>query len=88
MPTIVREDGFVLRVYGPPREHPPPHVHVERGDDALVVIRLAIGSRGPSVWAVYNMKDADVVRAFRLVERHHAQLVAAWRRIHEQAQTD
>jgi hypothetical protein len=33
----MREDGFVVRVYGPPREHPPPHVHVERGGDALVV---------------------------------------------------
>lgn len=88
MPTIVREDGFVLRVHGPPREHPPPHVHVEQGDEGLVVVRLAIDDRGPSIWAVYNMKDADVVRSFRLVEKHHALLMAAWRRIHEQAQSD
>jgi hypothetical protein len=88
MPTIVREDGFVVRVYGPPREHPPPHVHVEHGDDALVVIRLAIGNRTPLVWAAYNMRDADVLRAFRLVEKHHALLLTAWRRIHEQVQTE
>ena len=54
MPTVVREDGFVVRVYGPPREHPP----------------------------VYGMKGQDVVKAVRIVEKHHATIPATWRRIH------
>ncbi len=82
MPTIVREDGFVVRVYGPPREHPPPHVHVEHGAESLVVIRLGHDAAPPLVWAVYGMKRTDVLRAFRLVEKHHALIEAAWRRIH------
>lgn len=82
MPTVLRSDGFVFRVYGPPREHPPPHVHVERGAGELAVIRLGMPGRPPDVWAVYGMKSQDVVRAFRLVERHHTLIEAAWRRIH------
>lgn len=82
MPTVLREDGFVVRVYGPPREHPPPHVHIERGKEELVVIRLGTSGGPPAVWAVYQMKSHDVVEAFRLVERHHALIEKAWRKIH------
>jgi hypothetical protein len=82
MPTVVREDGFVVRVYGPPREHPPPHVHVERGNDELVVIRLGTRYSASMVWAVYGMKRRDVLRAFRLVEKHLATIEHAWREIH------
>jgi hypothetical protein len=82
MPAILRAGGFVVRVHGPPREHPPPHVHVERGTDQLVVIRLGTATTPPRVWAVYRMSNQDVVRAFRLVEQHHALIESAWRSIH------
>jgi hypothetical protein len=83
MPTVVRADGFRIVVYGPPREHPPPHVHVECGILGLVVLRLASKTSAAKVWAVYNMKDRDVLRAYRLVEKHHEILLEAWRRIHD-----
>ncbi len=82
MPTVLKEDGFVIRVYGPPREHLPPHVHVERGKEELVVIRLGTPDVPPAVWAVYRMKSQDVLRAFRLVEKYHARIEQAWREIH------
>lgn len=82
MPVIVSEEGFLIRVFGPPREHPPPHVHVERGASEVVVIRLGMASSPPRVWAVYGMKARDVLRAYRLVERHHDVLLAAWSEIH------
>lgn len=82
MPTVVREDGFAVRIYGPPREHPPAHVHVERGRDELVVIRLGLDDDPPTVWAVYGMKVQEVLKAVRIVEQHHAMILAAWRRIH------
>ena len=50
-----------------------------------MVIRLAMPGRLQEVWAVYGMKGPDVVRAFRLVERHHSLIEAAWRRIHGSA---
>jgi len=83
MPTVLREDGFRVVIYGPPREHPPPHVHIEHGASGLVVIRLGTGTAPPRVWAVYDMKDRDVVRAFRLVERYHDRILHAWRVIHD-----
>lgn len=82
MPTVLKEDGFTIRVYGPPREHPPPHVHIERGKEELVVISLGTSGVPPTVRAVYRMKSQDVLKAFRLVEEHHAQIEQAWRRIH------
>ena len=84
VPTIVREGRFRVVVYGPPREHSPPHVHVEVGPDGLVVIRLGIGSSPPRVWAVYGARDQEVLAAYRLVQIHHGQLLAAWRAIHGQ----
>jgi len=83
MPTVLRVDGFRIVVYGPPREHPPPHVHVERGTSGLVIIRLGTGRSPPKLWAVYGMKDRDVLQAFRLVEQHHDLLMQTWRAIHD-----
>ena len=82
MPTVAREDGFVVKVYGPPREHPPPHVHVERGGSEVVVIRLGAGVKPASVWRVHGMKDRDVVRAYRIVERHADAIRKVWSEIH------
>lgn len=82
MPTILRAGGFRVVIYGPPREHQPPHVHVEHGPAGLVVLRLATDTTPVKIWAVYNMKSRDVLRAYRLVERHHDLLMKAWRVMH------
>ncbi|MDH4348880.1 MAG: DUF4160 domain-containing protein [Gemmatimonadota bacterium] len=82
MPTTLRQHGFVVRIYGPPREHPPPPVHVERGPDEVVVIRLGMSGGPARVWAVYGMTDQDVVRAVRLVEAHLGRIEEAWRARH------
>lgn len=83
MPTILRENGFVIRVHGPPREHPPPHVHVQRRPFEAVVILLGTANAPPSIWKVHGMKDRDVVHAFRLVEKYHAMIEQEWRRLHD-----
>ena len=88
MPTILAEDGFRIRIWGPPREHPPPHVHIQKGADGLIVIRLRIGAKPLEVWEVFNVRDSEVLAAVRLVEKHHDPLLAAWRRIHEQADAE
>lgn len=82
MPTVLVESGFVVRIYGPPREHPPAHVHVEHGADELVVIRLRQKNSPQRVWRVYGMRDRDVVSAFRIVKANHARIMKAWRRLH------
>ena len=72
--------GFGVRIYGPPREHPPAHVHIDK--TGLVVIRLGTPETPPKVWRVYDMKDRDVLKAYRIVEKHHERIQQAWRAIH------
>lgn len=85
MPTIIRQGGFRIRIFGPPREHGPPHVHVYKGSDAVVVIRLGSPGQLPAIREIYQMKRADVVKAYRLVEAHAQALQKAWEDIHGQA---
>ena len=82
MPRAFERDGFAVRVLGPPREHPPPHVHVQLGSHALVVIRLRLPNVAQRVWRIYDMRPRDVVRAFKLVELHHELLLQLWEDMH------
>mgnify|MGYP003383720696 CR=1 FL=1 len=82
MPTIIQDGDFKVKVYGPPREHPPAHVHVVRGRESTVIIELGADGEPPAVRQVYDMNARDVVHAYRLVQQHAAALRAAWERIH------
>ena len=83
MPTVAVENGFTIRVYGPPREHLPVHAHVEYGPDGLVVIRLRTADKPQEVWAAYGMRNRDIIGAFRLVEKYDAAIRDVWRQMHE-----
>ena len=82
MATVLTKDGFRVRIYGPPREHPPPHVHVEKGREGLVILRLPLPGKPLAVWRVYKMSKKDVLKAYRLVEDHQDAIGQAWRAIH------
>lgn len=81
MPTVLRVDGFAVRIYLPSREHGPAHVHVVKGGDE-VVIELADQGRPQRVRDVLDMRDSDVLAAFRIVSVHTKDLLAHWRRLH------
>ena len=87
MPTVLVVAGFRVRILLPPREHPPPHVHVTRGG-AEVVLMLPDGRTGVVVRTVYRMRDADIIAAVRLVESNAELLLRAWRTYHGDATTD
>ena len=76
MPTIVREAGFEVRIYT--SDHPPPHVHVEKAG-AVVKVDLATAE---ALRIVGNISDRDVRRAERIVAKHAATLVLAWKELH------
>ncbi len=82
MPVIVVDGRFRLKIFGPPREHPPPHAHVEHGPTGVPVIRIGRDGAPPVVWEAYDMKDRDIVRALELVHRHAHELLQAWERLH------
>lgn len=76
MPTVLREEGFEVRIYT--FDHPPPHVHVAKAG-AVVRIDLATHMSTEIVGAI---SDRDVKRAERLVARHAKQLKEEWTRTH------
>ena len=89
MPTIIRDGIYSLRVFASPREHPPPHVHVEIRGRGIVKVLLGDSRGAVRLWRVKGAVSArDEREAVRLVEQHHRALRAAWERMHRGETTD
>lgn len=82
MPTIVRQEGFCIRVYT--HDHPPPHVHVAKSG-AIVKIDLISGL---ATEIDGEIADHEVKRAELLVREHETRLYNAWVKIHGQNPTN
>lgn len=76
MPTLIREDGFEVRIYT--LDHPPSHVHVAKAG-AVVKIDL---STHHAIEIVGSISDRDVKRAEQLVVRHAQFLKQEWEKLH------
>jgi hypothetical protein len=86
LPTVLRQAGIAFRIYV--NDHAPPHVHAVAPSGFA---KIEIGSAGapPSVLKVgKGMKDQDLLKAVRVVEREWSLLLAAWRRVHGDQETD
>ncbi len=59
----------------------PPHVHVKKAG-VEVAINVNPDDGDDLVREVYKMRDADVVKAVRLVEANIDLLLEVWRQIH------
>lgn len=82
MPTVLTQNGFYVRMYLPPREHGPPHVHV-RYAGTEVIIALGDATTAPTIVEVHGMGTREVVRAYRIVEANQARLLKAWGLYHD-----
>ena len=82
MPTILVIAGFAFRIFRPPREHGPPHVHVWKSG-AKAIILLGDSDNTPTVRRVLRMSPHDVTRALRIVGEHQELLLRRWREYHE-----
>lgn len=76
MPTIVREDGYEIRIYT--LDHPPPHVHVAKAG-AVLKIDLATYR---VIEIVGTISDREAKRAEGLVAKHAQLLEKEWTKIH------
>lgn len=81
MPVVLGVDGFAVRIFLPPREHAPAHVHVLKAGGE-VVIELGATHAQCRLREVHRMTDADVVRVFRIVEANLELLRKAWMQHH------
>ena len=82
MPTIIREDGYAIRIYT--LDHPPPHVHVAKAG-AVLKIELATCQ---VIEIVGTISDREVRRAEVLVSKHVQLLKDEWTKIHGNQGTD
>ena len=77
MRTLIRYEGFEVRIYT--FDHSPPHVHVFK---AGAVVRIELSSCTVTE-IVGDISDRDVTRAERLVAEHADALRQTWRRLQE-----
>jgi hypothetical protein len=82
MVKLHEEGVFRVYVYAPPREHQPPHVHVECSRGGEVVVRLGDEKTAPTLWMNHHMGAADAREALRVVETQHLRFLAEWKRLH------
>ncbi len=82
MPTVLRQEGFNIKIYTD--DHPPPHVHVWRAGDELTP-NLGDERNGVAIRARHNLNRADARRAVYIVEDNRGFLLQEWRRIHGNA---
>ena len=82
MPTLIRENGFEVRIYT--LDHPPPHVHAAKAG-AIAKIDLATCQ---VLEIVGPIADRDLKRAEALVARNADLLLREWERIHGRRQRD
>jgi hypothetical protein len=82
MVKIHDEEGFRVYVFSPPREHQPPHVHVECLRGGEVLVRLGDSYKLPSLWQNHHMSAPDARDALRIVERHQVRFLEEWRKLH------
>ena len=82
MPTVLEQEGFQIKVFLPPREHGPAHVHVYKAG-GVAVINLPDATQALTLRSVSKkMRNADVVAAVRLVEANVETCQTDWRKYH------
>ena len=79
MPTVHREGGFQIRIF--PNDHSPPHVHVVKAG-GFAKVAIANAEEPPRLLEARGLKDSDILRAVRIVEREGRKLMLAWTKIH------
>jgi hypothetical protein len=80
----VHEEGvFRAYVYSPPREHQPPHVHVECTDGGEVLVFLGDEGTPPRLWQNHHMRPVHAREALRIVGENQQRFLTVWRQLHD-----
>lgn len=81
MPTVLRKDGFDIRIY--PNDHLPAHVHViKSGEEAK--INLGGENESPELLSVTSgMSRKDTKKALEIVTANQSELRKKWQSYHE-----
>ncbi len=74
MPTVLRQDGFAVKIYT--HDHEPMHVHVFKSGHEVVIDLMTIEVR-----EYRGMKTKEVHKAQDIVASYQDFLIREWRRI-------
>lgn len=74
MPTVLRRNGFEVRIYT--SDHIPAHVHVIRGGGRMVIDIETLETR-----RITDMTNREVRQALQIVADHREFLLDEWKRI-------
>ncbi|MBW4440712.1 MAG: DUF4160 domain-containing protein [Plectolyngbya sp. WJT66-NPBG17] len=79
MPTLLRQDGFEIRIYFD--DHDPPHIHAFKAGGQA---KIALGSLdvSPSLMLVQGMSAKDARKAIELVTENQIELLEKWEEFH------
>jgi microcystin-dependent protein len=75
MPTVLRQDGFAVRIYT--NDHLPMHVHILNADAEVLINITEV-----TIHENRRMQAKDVKRALDVVRNNREYLISEWRRIH------
>ena len=79
MATVLRKDGFVVRIWS--NDHLPRHVHVFKGGGTCT-INLEGKDGLPELREFYALKRSEVAKALQIVCSYQEKLIEAWDKIH------
>lgn len=65
-----------------PNDHPPPHVHIVRGDKTLAIVNISIEGRIVSIKENYSMKRQELASAVHVVAANNELFVQEWMKVH------
>jgi hypothetical protein len=78
MPTLLRRDGFEIRMYF--NDHDPPHVHAFKAGGQA---KIGLGNLEifPNLLLLQEMSDKDAKKAIAIVTEHQIELLAKWEKL-------
>lgn len=78
MPTILRSNGFRFVIW--PDDHAPPHVHIFKAGDELI-IELGVEVSQPTIRNAYRMGTRDIALAFAITRVYNDIFLERWKEI-------
>lgn len=76
MPTVLRVDGFAIRIYL--NDHTPAHIHVFKAENEA---RITLEDQ--NVMSNIGFHNREISRILEIIEEHQDELLAAWDEYHE-----
>ncbi|MCA0455003.1 MAG: DUF4160 domain-containing protein [Chloroflexi bacterium] len=77
MPTVIREDGYTIRIYL--NDHIPAHVHVLKAEKEARITLVDL-----KVMDSIEFTSKELKRAIEIIEEHQDELLKIWDTYHEE----